>query len=136
MLAAVGPPLVAGVVGPLVAGTGVTLGAALIGVTRTPVTLPLIAFFWFDPIVCRAARVEARFAAAAALASTVSGSRVFGVIPKSASTSGADPKAALMYNPYALMKARKAGIWAVSLAIFAVVEALEASTSERRSTSI
>jgi hypothetical protein len=52
VLAAVGPPLVAGVVGPLVAGTGVTLGAALIGVTRTPVTSPLIAFFCFlDDVV-------------------------------------------------------------------------------------
>jgi hypothetical protein len=47
--------------------------------------------------VCRAARVAARFAAAAAaLASIVSGSRVFGVIPKSASTSDADPKDALL----------------------------------------
>ena len=43
LLAAVGLPLVAGAVGPLGA---VTLGAAArVGVTTTPVTSPLMAFF-------------------------------------------------------------------------------------------
>jgi hypothetical protein len=108
LLAAVVPTLVAGAVGLL---GGVTVGAeAVIGVTRTPVTSPLIAFFCFVPNVCRAARVEARFAAAAALTSTVSGARDFGWIPKSASTSGEDPKAPFTYDSNALMKARRAGI--------------------------
>jgi len=62
------------------AGAGVVTvgGAAVIGVMTMPVTSPLTAFFCCDPIVCRAARVAARFAAAAALASTVSGTRTFG----------------------------------------------------------
>jgi hypothetical protein len=131
--AAVGATLVAGTVGLLWVGT---VGAeARTGVTTTPVTSPVTACFRFDPIVCRAARVEARFAAAAAFSSSVRAARDLREIPKSASTSGEDPKAPLTTDTNALMKARRAGIWVASLAIFAFVEALDASTSARRVTS-
>jgi hypothetical protein len=57
----------------------VTVGfAAVMGVTVMPTTSPMTSSFCFDPIVFRAARVDARFAEAAASASTVSGARVFG----------------------------------------------------------
>jgi hypothetical protein len=63
--------------GPVPAGPadGFVDGAAgaVTGVTMTPVTLPVTACFCFDPIVWRAARVDARFATAAACFAVDSG---------------------------------------------------------------
>ena len=83
---AVVPPL-GGAVG--LAGAAGAMGCeATMGVTTMPVPSPLTAFFSFDPIVFRAARVDLCFAAAAAFCSTVGGVGAFlGAIPRSASTS-------------------------------------------------
>ena len=86
MLAAVGPTLVAGFVGLL--GAATVVAGALVGMTTTPVTSPFTPSFCLAPIVCRAERVAALFATAAAFSSTVRGTRGFEAIPKSASTSG------------------------------------------------
>ena len=67
----------AGVTGVAGEAGGAAVGAVM-GVTVTPMTAPLIPFFCTEPFVPRAVRVASRFAAAAALASTVSGARVFG----------------------------------------------------------
>ncbi len=99
-----------------------------------PVTAPLTPFFCLAPIVCRAARVAARFAAAAALASTVSGVHAFGWTPKSASTSGAVPKVAFTNVTNASMKMRSDAMSVFSAATLALVVALAASTSLRRLT--
>lgn len=67
------------------AGDACTTGAAAtMGVTTTPVTVPLIPFLAFALFVPRAARVAALFAVAAAFCSTVSGvAAFFGGTPKS-----------------------------------------------------
>ena len=92
-VAAVVPVLVAGALGLLgaVPGAATVGGVAVMCVTVMPVTSPLTPSFCLLPIVCRAARVAVRFAAAAVLASTVSCARAFGLIPKSASASGEVP---------------------------------------------
>jgi hypothetical protein len=101
------------------------------------VTVPLSSCFCLLPIVCRAARVAARFAAAAAFCSIVSGVGAFlGLMPKSARTSGESPRVAFTNVVYADMKLRNGAAWALSWAIFALVAAFASSTAVRRSASV
>lgn len=52
-------------------GVGTAGTGAVTGETTTPVTSPFTASLCFGPIVCRAARVAARFATAAVFSSVV-----------------------------------------------------------------
>jgi hypothetical protein len=79
--------------GPVAGATG-----AVMGVTLTPITLPVTSRIATLPLVPRAARVALAFAAAAAFSSVVSGFRAFFVgRPKSASTVGELPNVPFTY---------------------------------------